>query len=75
MTFTSPLPGAQPSFSLEKAAGTLILPQHSVVALQWGPQEAAFPQAALLREAGQWSCREVGSRLEAQEVGELREVL
>ena len=54
MTFTSPLPGAQPSFGLEKVAGTLILPQHAVVALPWGPQKAPFPKAAFLQVPGQW---------------------
>lgn len=36
VTFTSPLPGAQPGFSSEKAVGTLILPWHHVIALPWG---------------------------------------
>lgn len=76
MTFTSPLPGAQPGFSSEKPAGTSILPQYCVVALPWGPQEAAPPHtyvAALLLEAGQrwWSGSAPGGFLEAQEGGEL----
>lgn len=41
MTFTSPLLGAQPGFSSEEPAGTSILPQYCMVALPWGPQEAA----------------------------------
>lgn len=78
VTFTSPLPRAQPSFSLEKVTGTWILSPHHMVALTWGPpprgSSAPQPRGRMRPGSGSagmgvhlWGF--LGSRFEEQEVG------
>lgn len=78
VTFTSPLPRAQPSFSLEKVTGTWILSPHRMVALTWGlpPRGSTAPQLRGCARLGGGSAGTgvhlwgfLGSRLEEQEVG------